>query len=92
MRALGFLAMEYEIVRGVDLLHKRTQLQLLADIRTGRVAGVMLATPCTTLSRARRTDAANATDRCPGRLKDEAEIERQRHKAAGARKPGGAKQ
>ena len=54
LRKLGFMTKEYESLRGVDLCSKKTQLQLLADIRTGKIAGVMLATPCTTLSRARR--------------------------------------
>ena len=54
VRDLGFAAREFEIEQGYDLLLKRNQEQIFSEIRGGGVSAVMMAPPCTSLSRARR--------------------------------------
>ena len=54
VRELGFAAREFEIEQGYDLLLRRNQEQIFSEVRGGGISAVMMAPPCTSLSRARR--------------------------------------
>ena len=50
LRREGYPCHELELKKGFDILHRLSRLRLLADVRSGKVAGAMIALPCISFS------------------------------------------
>eukprot|EP00959_Pyramimonas_sp_CCMP1952_P007533 157502-Pyramimonas_sp.AAC.1 len=50
MRSNGFVCRELELKKGFDILDRLSLVKLLSDVRAGKIAGAMIASPCTSFS------------------------------------------